>query len=173
VVTDFERAGVISDANAIPIDEPQLVSPNQESFGFEQEHHEEQALSIDGGISSLGDTTVRIVGPENYKMHFCYKGKGYLFEIQFDSSNALGSWVNVVRKDLVNYQIVINLKHAFFKPFTENKDFFAIMTKLVISMVLAEIDSLMISHDGRIDAGDVRRNMNSILEQIVSGGIVR
>ncbi|MDR1699651.1 MAG: hypothetical protein LBR68_00470, partial [Lachnoclostridium sp.] len=57
-----------------------------------------------------------------------------------------------------------------FKPFNENKEFLAIMTKLVIAMVIAEIDALLVSNDGRVAASDIRRKMNSILEQVVNGG---
>ena len=106
-------------------------------------------------------------------MPFHYKEKEYQFEIHFDSSNALGSWINVSKKNNTDYYISINLKHAFFKPFNENKDFLAIMTKLVIAMVLAEIDALLVSSDGRIAASDIRRKMNSILEQVVNGGDAR
>lgn len=170
-VSDFERAGVISEASAIPVDNPQSAAPVQE-HKIEDENLENQKSSIIEDITSSNDATVCIVGPENYNMQFRYKDKDYLFEIHFDVSNAMNTWVNVAKKSPTNYQITINLKHAFFKPFTENKDFIAVMTKLVIAMVLAEVDSLIISSDGRIEAGAIRRKMNSILEQIVNGGIV-
>lgn len=172
-VSVFERSGIISGASAIPVDELHPTTPIQEPVGVEKHNFEHKGLPIIEDTASSNDATVRIVGPENYNMPFRYKDKDYLFEIHFDSSNALNSWVNVAKKSSSNYQITINLKHAFFKPFTENKDFLAIMTKLVLAMVLAEIDSLIISRDGRIEAGDIRRRMNSILEQIVNGGIVQ
>ena len=74
-----------------------------------------------------------------------------------------------IKKSKMDYEITINLKHAFFKPFTENKEFISIMTKLVIAMVLAELDALFISQDGRVGVGDIRRKMNKILERIVTG----
>jgi len=172
-VSDFERAGVISGASAIPVEAPQPAAPMQEASAGDEQSSEQQDLTAVGDTSSSEDMTVRIIGPENYNMPFRYKDKDYLFEIHFDSSNALNSWVNVAKEDPTNYQITINLKHAFFKPFTENKEFLAIMTKLVIAMVLAEIDSLIISRDGRIEASDIRRRMNTILEQIVNGGVAQ
>lgn len=172
-VSDFERAGVISGASATPVDELQPATLIQEPTEVEEQNFEQQGLPNVEDTASSNDATIRIIGPENYNMLFHYKDKDYLFEIHFDSSNALNSWVNVVKKNSTNYQITINLKHEFFKPFTENKDFLAIMTKLVIAMVLAEVDSLIISRDGRIEAGDIRRRMNLILEQIVNGGIAR
>ena len=172
-VSDFERAGVISNASAVPVEVPHPMLPTQEASVVDEQSPEQQGLPAAEDASSDEVTTVRIIGPENYNMPFRYKDKEYLFEIHFDSSNALTSWVNVAKRAPTNYQITINLKHVFFKPFNENKDFLAIMTKLVIAMVLAEIDSLIISRDGRIEAGDIRRKMNSILEQIVNGGIAQ
>jgi len=170
-ISDFQRAGVISEASAIPLDvsaelEQRPTADESSPDAQEQNPVEEIAPSV--------DATVRVVGPENYSMPFRYKDKDYLFEIHLDSSNALNPWVSVIRgKSSAGYQVTVNLKHAFFKPFTENKDFLTTMTKLVIAMVLAEIDSLNISSDGRIGAGDIRHKMNLILEQIANGGIVQ
>jgi len=125
---------------------------------------------IEGTVNS-NNVEVKINGHEKYNMFFHYTGKDFLFEVIFDSSNSLGQWVNVRKKSEVNYQITINLKHVFFKPFTENKDFLSVITKLIIAMVLAEIDAIFVSKDGRIDASDIRRNMNNILEKIALGGM--
>jgi len=173
VVSDFERAGVISGASAIPVGEPLSAAPIHELSETEEQNFEQQELPAIEDTAPANDATVRIVGPENYNVTFHYNDKEYLFEIHHDSSNALNPWVNVIRKGPTIFQVTINLKHAFFKPFTENKDFISIMTKLVIAMVLAEIDALIISCGGRIEAGDIRRRMNSILEQIANGGIVQ
>ena len=171
-VSDFEQAGIISRVSTIPVDESHSTSM-QKPIKIEKHNHRQQELPAVEDTTSSNDATVRIIGPENYNMPFRYKEKDYIFEIYFDPSNALSSWINVTKKNLTNYQITINLKHAFFKPFTENKDFFAIMTKLVIAMVLAEIDSLITSTDGKVEAGEIRRRMNSILEQIVNGGLIQ
>ena len=172
-VSDFERAGVISEASATPVDTPTPAIPIQEPSEMGEDSLGQPEVSVIEDTAPSNDAAARIVGPKNYNMPFRYKDKDYLFEIHFDSSNAMNSWVNVTKKNSTNYQITINLKHAFFRPFTESKDFLAIMTKLIIAMVLAEIDSLIISHDGRIEAGDIRRRMNLILEQVVNGGVAQ
>ncbi|MDR0861697.1 MAG: ATP-binding protein [Oscillospiraceae bacterium] len=171
-VNDLERAGVITEASATPVAVPFVPTTGNEQVHQEDDANEQYATPIEEIISS-NDPAIRVVGPESYIMPFNYKEKEYQFEIHFDSSNALGSWVNVTRRNSTDYYISINLKHAFFKPFNENKDFLAIMTKLVIAMVLAEIDALLVSSDGRIAASDIRRKMNSILEQVVNGGETR
>ena len=171
-VNDLERAGVIHGASATPVDISLTPATNIESTPQEETVNEQPSIPVEEIVSS-DDPAVRIVGPESYIMPFHYKEKEYQFEIHFDSSNALGSWVNVSKRNNTDYYISINLKHAFFKPFNENKDFLSIMTKLVIAMVLAEIDALLVSSDGRIAASDIRRKMNSILEQVVNGGDAR
>jgi hypothetical protein len=60
------------------------------------------------------------------------------------------------------------MKHPFFKPIIDNKDFTVLMTKLVIAMVLAEVESSKISFDGRIDAGSIRNKMNRILQDLAA-----
>ena len=61
------------------------------------------------------------------------------------------------------------MRHAFFKPLIEKKEFMPLMMKMAISMVLAEIESMMISPDGKIDPSAIRMKMNEILETVGNG----
>ena len=63
----------------------------------------------------------------------------------------------------------INMRHPFFKPLIEKKEFMPIMMKIAVSMVLAEIESVMISPDGRIEPSAIRMKMNEILETVRNG----
>lgn len=58
------------------------------------------------------------------------------------------------------------MKHKFFFPFLENGDFMNLITEFVISMVLSEIEASSYYTDGRIDIGDVRTIMNTLLEKM-------
>lgn len=40
------------------------------------------------------------------------------------------------------------------------------MTKLVIAIILAEVEALKISYDGRIEASSIRNKMNKILADL-------
>jgi hypothetical protein len=172
-ITDYERAGVMSDVSATPIETIPSDELRNETIETDNSNIEQAEDTIAEERLEPNDSAIRIVGAENYKMPFRYNEKNYIFEIHFDLTNALGAWVNVVKKESDNFMITINLKHAFFKPFNENKDFLAVMTKLVIAMALAEIDSLLTAQNGRIEPSTIRRRMNAILEQLANGGISR
>ncbi|MCL2168572.1 MAG: ATP-binding protein [Defluviitaleaceae bacterium] len=171
-VKDLEQSGVIANASALPVVarvSEEVVAVTVDEVTPSIDAIEKSTCEIEETANS-NDADAKIVGPENYNMTFSYLDKDFLFEIHFEASNARGQWINVVNKSEVHYRIIINLKHPFFKPFTENKEFFAIMTKLVIAMTLAEIEARFVSTDGKIEPSAVRRKMNDILEKIVTGG---
>jgi len=172
-INDFERAGVISEVSATPVEVIQSEDPLHETTEIDNSIIKQEENITGEEPAESNDSAIKIVGAENFIMPFRYNDKNYVFEIHFDLTNAMGVWVNVARKETDNFQITINLKHAFFKPFNENKDFLAVMTKLVIAMALAEIDSLLTAHNGRIEPSTIRRRMNAILEQLVNGGTAR
>lgn len=62
------------------------------------------------------------------------------------------------------------MKHAFFKPLIEKREFMPIMMRMSIALVLAEIESMMVSPDGRIEPCTIRLKMNEILESVRKGG---
>jgi hypothetical protein len=172
-INDLQSAGVITGATATavnnheksPCDNDQ--STDRDIMPEAEENYDENEI-----VASSIDTDVIVSGPESYIMPFSYNNNDYVFKVSFDTSNPLNSWVLVNDECDTEYHITINMKHPFFKPLTENKDFMVIMTKIVIAMVLAEIDSLMISTDGKINASDIRRQMNHILEKIVHKGVL-
>ena len=95
----------------------------------------------------------------------CNRGdKEYTFEIECDMSSPTSSWLLVENTGLDAYRLVINMRHSFFKPFISDKSFMGTLMKLSVAMALAEIDALEVSPDGRVDAGEIRNRMNSILE---------
>jgi hypothetical protein len=63
------------------------------------------------------------------------------------------------------------MKHPFFKPLIEKREFLPIMTKMSIALVLAEIESQKLSDDGKIEASDIRMKMNEILESVRKGEV--
>ena len=50
------------------------------------------------------------------------------------------------------------------------KDFLPIMTRMCIALVLAEIESMSLSPDGKIEPCDIRLKMNEILENVRKNG---
>jgi hypothetical protein len=112
------------------------------------------------------DTSVIIEGPRSGTFSFTYKGSDYSFLVQYDITNPSNPWLIVTQKDAKNYSLILNMKHKFFFPFLENGDFMNLITEFVISMVLSEIEASSYYPDGRIDIGDVRTIMNTLLEKM-------
>ena len=112
---------------------------------------------------------VIIDGGDLVHYRFKYKGIEYLFHIVFDASNPTLDWLLVEPNGENEYTISINMKHSFFKPLIEKREFLPIMTRMSIALVLAEIESQLLSPDGRIDPSDIRLKMNEILENVRKG----
>lgn len=121
-------------------------------------------------IIDTNDDGVIIDGGDQVNYHFKYKGIEYLFHIIFDATDPTLYWLLVEQKNKYEFTISINMKHSFFKPLIEKREFLPIMTRMSIALVLAEIESFTLSHDGRIEPCDIRLKMNEILENVRKGG---
>ena len=84
-------------------------------------------------------------------------------------SNPTAHWLLVEECGEHEYILTINMRHPFFKPLIEKKEFLPIMTKMSIALVLSEIESMAISPNGMINPCDIRLKMNEILENVRRG----
>lgn len=74
-------------------------------------------------------------------------------------------WINVDEsEDGHEVNIVININHPFFKPYTNDEDFKIVLEKIVISFVVAEQQAKLTSNkEGYIPASAIRNRMNEFL----------
>lgn len=129
--------------------------------GSEDIANEEVVTEVDDGVIIEGGNQV------DYR--FKYKSVNYLFHIIFDMSNPTAHWLLVEECGEHEYILTINMRHPFFKPLIEKKEFLPIMTKMSIALVLSEIESMAISPNGMINPCDIRLKMNEILENVRRG----
>lgn len=127
----------------------------------QQENYSEVVDNNDDGVILEGGHQV------NYK--FKYKNVDYLFHIIFDVTDPAVNWLLLEPVNTAEYNLSINMRHVFFKPLIEKREFLPIMTRMSIALVLAEIDSMFISPDGRIEPSSIRLKMNEILETVRKG----
>lgn len=120
-------------------------------------------------IVNQNDDGVIIDGGEQVNYRFKYKEIEYLFHIIFDMTNPTGHWLLVEENGSFEYTVSINMRHSFFKPLIEKREFLPIMTRLSIALVLSEIESVMLSPNGLINPCDIRLRMNEILENVRKG----
>lgn len=77
-------------------------------------------------------------------------------------------WINAEESDEEQeINIVININHPFFKPFSNNEDFKIVLEKFVIAFVVAEQQAKLTSdREGYIRASTIRHKMNEFLSRV-------
>lgn len=77
-------------------------------------------------------------------------------------------WINVDEsEDKTRLDIIININHPFFKPYSNNEDFKVVLEKFVISFIVAEEQAKTTSdHDGYIRYATIRHKMNEFLSKV-------
>ncbi|WP_340028671.1 ATP-binding protein [Paenibacillus sp. FSL H7-0940] len=171
VVNQFQQADVIQGATIIPV----VKEPNGQAIRDENPFNEtdmveagHEELKQDSKlVDNSTETGLLMSGPSDYKTNFKYMDMEYTFFVEFETLDPRSPWISLVNLEGDNiFKIKLNMKHSFFKPFIDNKEFSVIMTKLVIAMVLSEVEALKISFDGRIEASSIRNKMNRILADL-------
>ena len=140
--------------------------------GEDMQSDDERSTEVNTDVHEIvdeNDDGVIIDGGNKIDYSFKYKGQEYCFHIELDLNHPNAHWLLVEQDSPTEYLLSINMRHSFFKPLIEKKEFMPIMMKMAISMVLAEIESVMISPDGRIEASAIRMKMNEILETVRNG----
>lgn len=100
-------------------------------------------------------------------LRLTYKQKEYNFEIILDDSNPKSEWLKLVPLHKENYyQITLNVRHAFFFPFIQKRDFLVVLTKFAAALAIAEIDSYSTSVNNLISPSTIRINMGRLLEEL-------
>lgn len=168
-VTGLSDSGVLENINIEIVDRTlsQNLIDNHISNTPNNDSNDENSEQDE--IIDTNDDGVMIAGGNQVNYHFKYKGADYLFHIIFDVTDPTLHWLLVEENSTNEFTLSINMKHSFFKPLIEKREFLPIMTRMSIALVLAEIESLTLSQDGRIEPCDIRLKMNEILENVRKG----
>lgn len=77
-------------------------------------------------------------------------------------------WINAEEsEDGKEINIVININHPFFKPYSNNEDFKIVLEKFVISFVVAEQQAkIAADKEGYVRASTIRHKMNEFLSKV-------
>lgn len=158
---------------------PQIenVSPNEEEHGNLGANVTESNVEPSENNVSINDTSgandgnIILEGGKQVNWSFKYKNIDYVFHIILDMNNPTMDWL-LIEQDTENnnaYTLSINMRHSFFKPLIDKSEFLPIMMKMAIALVIAEIESMITSPDGRIEPSAIRLKMNEILETVRKG----
>ena len=169
----FANSKLIEGAT-VTIKEPEKPTETSKDNGAQEDNNPDDNPSVEpvtdtSEIVDENDDGVIIDGGNKIDYSFKYKGQDYCFHIELDLNHPNAHWLLVEQQSLTEYMLSINMRHSFFKPLIEKKEFMPIMMKMAVSMVLAEIESVLISPDGRIEPSAIRMKMNEILETVRNG----
>jgi len=139
--------------NTVTDEEPEKIAELPEEFGSNDV------------INDKNDGVV-IEGGKIIRWKFSYKETSYLFNITLDVCQPNIPWLLVEQLNGSEYNLTINMRHPFFKPLIDKKEFLPIMVRMSIALVMSEIE---LSFKGRIDPSEIRTKMNEILESVGRG----
>ncbi len=171
-VTGLSESGLLENVDIEIVDRNSTRSDYEGDLGYHAPNEDEPTETNPAEIEEIVDTNdegVIIDGGNQVNYRFKYKGIDYLFHIIFDVTDPTLHWLLVEENGKSEFTLSINMKHAFFKPLIEKREFLPIMTRMSIALVLAEIESQTLSPDGRIEPSDIRLKMNEILENVRKG----
>lgn len=90
--------------------------------------------------------------------------------VDFSVQWARGSnkyWIEYTETDVDKYEVLINIDHPFFMPFTKEDGFQKVLEKFALSFILAERQAkLGSSKQGYIQANVIKNYMNRFLEKL-------
>lgn len=174
-VQGFSNSGVVENVSV------ETTNAEKENHGNENSPFKEtskagqfdtpsaQSDTSEEPVVDANNDSVIIEGGNQVNYQFKYKGSDYLFHIIFDTSDPSLDWLLVESTGSSEYTLSINMRHSFFSPLIGKKEFLSILTRMSIAMVLAEIESMMVSPDGKIEPSAIRLKMNEILETVRRG----
>ena len=149
-----------------PAPEPAQTEKPQDN---QQENAEFSNPSPETSSQSQNSGNVQLEGGKQINYAFTYKHIGYKFHIILEMNAPAMDWLLVEQLADTEYNLSINMRHSFFKPLIDKSEFLPIMMRMSIALVLAEIESMVTSHDGRIEPSAIRLKMNEILETVRKG----
>lgn len=89
------------------------------------------------------------------------------FSVQWARGNK-SYWIEYSEIEDDKFDVLINIDHPFFMPFSKDDDFKRVLEKFTIAFILAERQAkLCSSRDGYIPSSAIKNNMNKFLQKLV------
>ena len=142
---------------------------------YEQNKYEEESLDVVEGnhddIQAFEQTFMKpIEESKDVGSERIYPYKIDRFrEISVNVKWSIGQqdfWIDITG-DNDNLEVVINIDHPFFKPYSKQEDFKIVLEKLVLAFVIAEKEAELSSDkDGYVLPSTIRHRINNILSKM-------
>lgn len=156
-VENLKTFGVI-DASSIEFTD--IPTPTQDT----NEESEELLVSIKNGDNS-------IILSEKAISHISITRGNNQYNLDLEYNDNISQWLSISKLNDEDenkniYYVKLNMTHPFFSKLTANKDFIDVMTRFVLCLVIAEVESsITASQDGKVEVDAIRLKMNKLLEE--------
>ena len=170
-INALSGSGVITNVSVEVVEKPPITSETEKEVeNTTQNNTVDTTETKDFDVIAQDNDGVILDGGTQVNYTFTYKNTEYCFHVIFDITDPTAHWLLIEPNATDNeFTLSINMRHSFFKPLIDKKEFLPVMTKMAIALALAEIEAMSVSFDGKIEACDIRLKMNEILENIRKG----
>ena len=144
---------------------------------FDEENEISDEFDIDEEIEDNTDNIVEVFEKEitSHKEVEIHEERARNYDIpldKFKTENVTVKWSTGsgdywFQYDEENKNIVINIDHPFFKPYSNENEFKIVLEKFVIAFILAENLAKKEENNGYIKPSSIRNNMNKILAKLM------
>lgn len=144
---------------------------------FDEENEISDEFDIDEEIEDNTDNIVEVFEKEitSHKEVEIHEESARNYDIpidKFKTENVTVKWSTGsgdywFQYDEENKNIVINIDHPFFKPYSNENEFKIVLEKFVIAFILAENLAKKEENNGYIKPSSIRNNMNKILAKLM------
>ena len=145
------------------LDEKEQTQEEEESLDVVEENHDDIQAFEQTFMKPIEET--KDVGSERI---YPYKIDRFR-EISVNVKWSIGQqdfWIDITG-DNDNLEVVINIDHPFFKPYSKQEDFKVVLEKLVLAFVIAEKEAELSSDkDGYVLPSTIRHRINDILNKM-------
>lgn len=156
-VENLKTFGVIDESS---IEFTDIPTPTQDT----NEESEELLVSIKNGDNS-------IILSEKAISHISITRGNNQYNLDLEYNDNISQWLSISKLNDEDenkniYYVKLNMTHPFFSKLTANKDFIDVMTRFVLCLVIAEVESsITASQDGKVEVDAIRLKMNKLLEE--------
>ena len=168
-ISGLTSTGAIQNVDITIVDKPTTNIDVNHVAEPEFEYNSDNKTNEEEVVATKDNDGVIIDGGNQVDYRFIYKNIEYLFHIILDVSSPTMRWLLVENNSEAEYTLTINMKHPFFKPMIDKTEFLPLMIKMSIALCLAEIESMKVSTNGKIEPSEIRLKMNEILENVNTG----
>lgn len=174
LVQTFSDAGVIKDVVITNLPESKPDEPSSSNKNPSDKNNPELKPEGTNGITgnspiaaNVTPPEIELVGSNGQKISFVCGDENYTFNYIMKNSDPDANWLSIIPIN-GEYTIEWNIRHPFFKPYSNDQEFLKLMQQFTFALALSEIEAKQMSTDGKISPSAIRNKMNETLKAVIN-----